>query len=202
MPTLTLAPLTLAQVPAAVALDRQSLGGVWSQAQYTLEINNPISTLLGCYTPDGQQSLAETPLWGLGCSWGIGAETHITLLAVSPKKQGQGLGTLLLWALLELGLEQGRAWATLEVEADNHAALGLYQKLGFQKAGRRPKYYPSGADALILWSNVSKLDLSLSPAQDKLKQHQWQLELDPTLDPIYSLGIAAVQDYAKRYPGD
>ncbi|MDS3862051.1 GNAT family N-acetyltransferase [Thermosynechococcaceae cyanobacterium BACA0444] len=188
MPTLTLAPLTLAQVPAAVALDQQSLGGVWSQAQYTLEINNPISTLLGCYTPDAQTPLTEIPLWGLGCSWGIGAETHITLLAVSPEKQGQGLGTLLLWALLKLGLQQGRAWATLEVEADNQAALGLYQKFGFQEAGQRPKYYPSGTDALILWSNVSKLDLSLSPTQGNLQKYQWQLELDPNLEAINSRG--------------
>lgn len=188
MPLLILAPLTLAQVPAAATLDQQSLGGIWSQAQYILEINNSISTILGCYTPDSQKPLDETCLWGLACSWGIGEETHITLLAVAPEKQGQGLGALLLWALLNLGQQQGRAWATLEVEADNQPALGLYQKFGFQEAGRRPNYYPSGADALILWCNVSKLDLSLTPILLKLRDHQWQLELDHTLESISSTG--------------
>lgn len=179
---LLLAPLSLAQIPAAVALDQQSLGGVWSHNQYIQELNNPMSCLLGCYGPVGTLDLAELPLWGLGCSWGIGEETHITLLAVALDYQGRGIGSLLLWALLKYGLEHHQAWATLEVAADNQAALGLYQKFGFQEAGRRPKYYPSGADALILWYKMSPLTLSLAPIYHKLQQHHWQLTIDPALD--------------------
>lgn len=178
---LILAPLVLSQIPAAVALDQRSLGGVWSQNQYIQELNNPISCLLGCYSPAVNLSIAESPLWGLGCSWSIGEETHITLLAVTPDQQRLGIGSLLLWALLHHGLTHHQAWATLEVAADNYAALGLYQKFGFQEAGRRPKYYPSGADALILWCKMSSLTLNLDPIQQKLNRCHWHLRIDPAL---------------------
>jgi len=182
---LILAPLVLDQVAAAVALDQKTLRGVWSQAQYILEINNPMSLLVGCYTPVPGRALAELPLWGLGCSWGIGDETHITLLAVLPKLQGQGIGALLLWALLKNSLGQGRAWATLEVAVDNQVALGLYQTFGFQEAGRRPRYYSSGADALILWCKLSEQIFNFGQIQQKLQQHQWHLQLHPTIAQLH-----------------
>ncbi|MGB5098427.1 MAG: hypothetical protein WBN82_11005, partial [Porticoccaceae bacterium] len=37
---------------------------------------------------------------------------------------------------------------TLEVRADNGAALELYRKLGFVEAGHLPGYYEDGAEAL------------------------------------------------------
>ena len=41
--------------------------------------------------------------------------------------------------------------ATLEVAADNAAALALYAAEGFTTAGRRSRYYSDGRDALIQW---------------------------------------------------
>ncbi len=173
--------LTPAQTAAAVALDQTCLGGIWSQNQYLQEISHPMSTVLACYAPGWDRDLALMPLLGLGCSWGIAEETHITLLAVAPSQQRQGLGALLVWALLNLGLAQNHPWATLEVAADNQAALKLYQKFGFQEAGRRPKYYPSGADAVILWRKGPGLGLDFSQVQAQLGASGWELQLAPGL---------------------
>ena len=89
---------------------------------------------------------------GLGCYWSILEEAHITILAVHPDYQRQGLGQLLLYALLRDAKRHQLEWATLEVKPSNQAALSLYQKLGFTEAGRRRRYYKdTGEDALILW---------------------------------------------------
>jgi ribosomal-protein-alanine N-acetyltransferase len=98
---------------------------------------------------------APTPpnaLIGLGCYWSILEEAHITILAVHPDYRCQGLGQLLLYALLRDAKGRNLEWATLEVKPSNQAALSLYQKFGFTEAGRRRRYYKdTGEDALILW---------------------------------------------------
>jgi ribosomal-protein-alanine N-acetyltransferase len=45
---------------------------------------------------------------------------------------------------------RGAALMTLEVAAENSAALGLYRALGFSRVGRRPRYYADGGDAVVL----------------------------------------------------
>ena len=58
--------------------------------------------------------------------------------------------TKLLYQAKTLGLER----ATLEVRASNNIALAMYQKFGFQEAGRRPNYYPDNSEeGVILWLN-------------------------------------------------
>jgi ribosomal-protein-alanine N-acetyltransferase len=38
------------------------------------------------------------------------------------------------------------------VRADNQPALALYARFGFAPVGVRPRYYPGGEDALIMWA--------------------------------------------------
>ncbi|NEO99983.1 MAG: ribosomal protein S18-alanine N-acetyltransferase [Symploca sp. SIO2E9] len=91
-------------------------------------------------------------LIGLGCFWSIVEEAHITILAIHPNYQRQGLGKLLLSVLLKDAVRRNLERATLEVRPSNQVALSLYQKFGFSEAGRRRGYYQdTGEDALILW---------------------------------------------------
>ena len=97
-------------------------------------------------------SLTIPPILGLGCYWSILEEAHITILAIHPDWRNQGLGQLLLYALLKDATRRKLEWATLEVKPSNQAALSLYHKFGFMEAGRRRHYYQdTGEDALILW---------------------------------------------------
>ena len=64
-----------------------------------------------------------------------GAETDdwagITNLWVSPARRRQGLGTVVVGALLEWAAERGVATAYLQTRGDNPPALAAYDRLGF-----------------------------------------------------------------------
>ena len=176
MTFLELKPLTTEQLDAVVELDQLCFGGLWTRSGYERELDSPSSQLLvleaqPASKDSGYQgwssevltqnsitadSLAnpnhQNSLIGLGCFWSILEEAHITILAVHPDYQRQGLGQLLLYALLRDAIQLKLEWATLEVKPSNQAARSLYQKFGFTEAGRRRRYYKdTGEDALILW---------------------------------------------------
>ncbi len=78
-------------------------------------------------------------------------EAHISTLASHPDWRGQGVGELLLLAMIDRAAEIGGEVVTLEVRVTNNVAQALYQKYGFQVAGRRKGYYSdNGEDALIM----------------------------------------------------
>lgn len=138
------------QLSAVLELDQLCFGGLWTLEGYQRELDSPNSDLLGLFIPHSPHS--PPPLLGMGCLWAILEEAHITILAVHPHYQRQGLGQALLLALLIAASERGLERATLEVRASNQSALSLYQKFGFKTAGRRRRYYQdTGEDALILW---------------------------------------------------
>ena len=148
-------PLSAALLPAIVELDRLCLGGLWTLEGYQRELESPNSDLLVASmvtgSSDDNEENAPT-LIGLACVWAIVDEAHITLLGVHPTYQKQGLGSALFLSLLQAAWQRGLERTTLEVRASNHGALSLYQKFGFQEAGRRRRYYAdTGEDALILW---------------------------------------------------
>lgn len=96
--------------------------------------------------------MGEGLLVGLGCLWAILEEAHITLLAIHPDYRQQGLGQIVLLGLLSTARRRGLERATLEVRVSNAAAIALYEKFGFQTAGRRQRYYTQPEeDALMLW---------------------------------------------------
>jgi len=150
--TIKLKPLTENYLEEVIELDNLCFGGLWSLDGYKREINSPNSELLILT----QKIKEQEKIIGLGCFWAILEEAHLTILAIHPDFQGQGLGKLLLSNLLELAQKRGLERATLEVGENNEKALNLYQKFGFKIAGRRKKYYQAtGEDALILWKKLS-----------------------------------------------
>ncbi|MBC6475968.1 MAG: ribosomal protein S18-alanine N-acetyltransferase [Hormoscilla sp. GM102CHS1] len=154
---LELKPLTVELLPAVVELDRLCFGNLWSLEGYERElrsINSDLLTLscLDSFVKGSGSKVDKGVLVGLGCLWAILEEAHITLVAVHPEYQHQGLGQLLMYALLREAWRRGLERATLELGANNLAALSLYQKFGFAVAGRRRNYYPqTGEDGLIMW---------------------------------------------------
>ena len=132
-------------------------------------------------SPATPNSKLTPTLIGLGCLWAILEEAHITILAIHPRFQGQGLGQALLWALLTNAHSRQLERATLEVRDSNLAAVSLYNKFGFKEAGRRKRYYKdTGEDALIMWRSgiekpTFKLYLAVEKVQvcDRLHQKNW-----------------------------
>lgn len=133
-------------------LDQICFGGLWSLNSYKREIESLNSYLLVISVNQG----FDKKIIGLGCFWAILEEAHITILAIHPDFQGQGLGSLLLENLLKEAINRKLERATLEVGENNIKAINLYQKFGFKEAGRRKNYYKkTGEDALILWKSFN-----------------------------------------------
>jgi [ribosomal protein S18]-alanine N-acetyltransferase len=90
------------------------------------------------YVPDGQ---------------GTSDEGHLMNVAVDPARARRGVARRLLAALFADAAARGVAHLTLEVRVTNDAARALYRRFGFAPVGVRPRYYPGGEDALILWAH-------------------------------------------------
>lgn len=130
---------------AMAELDRLCFAHPWSEQAFLEEVLvNQLAFYLVAETAEG--------IIGYAGLWTILEEGHITNVAVHPSHRGKGLGTLLVTKLIEEAESFGILHFTLEVRPSNETALSLYQKLGFQSAGRRTGYYEdNGEDALILW---------------------------------------------------
>jgi len=84
-------------------------------------------------------------------------ELHILKIAVTPAWRRRGIATSLAERCLKMGAQRGAASAYLEVRPSNTAAVGLYQKLGFDVIGRRHSYYrDSQEDALVMLKNLKE----------------------------------------------
>lgn len=72
-------------------------------------------------------------------------------ISVHPAARRQGIGSALLRSVLAWALDHGAQRLCLEVRAGNASALRLYERLGMQVEGRRPRYYTAPEeDALLL----------------------------------------------------
>ena len=77
-------------------------------------------------------------------------EGYIDNVAVRPSCRRQGIADRLLDVFCRFG-QAKLAFLTLEVRPSNTAAVALYEKHGFQEAGRRKDYYENPKeDALLL----------------------------------------------------
>lgn len=82
-------------------------------------------------------------------------EAEVLTLAVVPEARRQGVATALLAGAIAAAREQAARTMVLEVAIGNTAARALYQRAGFVEAGRRPRYYADGGDALILRARLA-----------------------------------------------
>lgn len=82
----------------------------------------------------------------------IAGEGNITNVVISPKFRNRGIGTQMLQYLIEEGYREGLTAFTLEVRVSNKTAVHVYEKLGFESAGIRPRFYEKPTeDAIIMW---------------------------------------------------
>ena len=80
-------------------------------------------------------------------------EGHVTNIAVAPNFRARRIAAHLLLRGVRWALEHHVGALTLEVRIGNEPAMRLYRRFGFAPVGTRPRYYPNGDDALILWAH-------------------------------------------------
>jgi [ribosomal protein S18]-alanine N-acetyltransferase len=71
-------------------------------------------------------------------------------IAIAPGNARRGVGTALVDACIRDALKRGCQKLRLEVRVDNSAAIGFYERLGFEVFGHYADYYEDGGAALRL----------------------------------------------------
>ena len=89
----------------------------------------------------------------------VAGEAEILTVGVAGWARRAGVGKSLMRAAIDLAREAGAKLMFLEVDVANPAAITLYERLGFQRAGLRKAYYDRGADGLAD-ALVMRLDLT------------------------------------------
>jgi len=81
-------------------------------------------------------------------------EAHLLNISIKSSHQNQGLGREFVIQMCDVAKESSADTILLEVRPSNHAAVHLYDSIGFNEVGIRKNYYPANKghreDALIL----------------------------------------------------
>jgi ribosomal-protein-alanine N-acetyltransferase len=138
---------TPADLPAIVAIENASFGDPWSPRSFS---DSLVHTFVRVRVVEDGRGVA-----GYSVVWVSGEECELANLAVDPTRRGEGLGALLLDALLREAHDERLRAIFLEVRASNVAAQRLYASRGFHEVGRRAGYYKQpDEDALVLRRDV------------------------------------------------
>ena len=131
----------------------------WTGSMFLAEMASPTHTLLVAIVPKGDVAKRETVI-GFAGGQIISDEFHIHSLAVDDQWRRNQVGKTLIEKLIAKAKEVDAKSATLEVRVSNSKAIGLYEMLGFNEEGVRPKYYAdNGEDASIMWlRNLDHID--------------------------------------------
>jgi ribosomal-protein-alanine N-acetyltransferase len=145
-----LRPMTTADLAVILRLEEDLFApDTWTAAMYREELAQP-DTRHYLVAEDEPPAGGQTSVVGYGGLIAYDDEAHIATLGVAVDRQGEGLGALLLDALLDEA-DRRSPVVLLEVRADNEVAQGLYRRRGFTEVGRRRRYYqPSGTDAVVM----------------------------------------------------
>ena len=153
--TVTLRPMTTDDLPAVMRLEEELFApDTWTEAMYRDELSRGDTRYYVVaefdVTGDEDEPAGPPVTVGYGGLIAYDDEAHVATLGVAEALQGEGIGSLLLDALLAEA-DRRSPVVLLEVRADNAAAQRLYERRGFVEIGRRRGYYqPSGADAVVM----------------------------------------------------
>jgi ribosomal-protein-alanine N-acetyltransferase len=124
-----------------VDLERGSFPHPWTRAQLASERRQ--SGALGLVAEEGDAVV------GYALYRRVLDEAELLRLAVAPDRRRRRVASAVVMRGIEDLAALGCAVAFLEVRADNVAAIQFYERTGWTAAGRRPRYYPDGTDALL-----------------------------------------------------
>lgn len=128
----------------ALKVENRSFSIPWSRQMFIDELKNPCAIYFVA-------EISEIIVAYVGM-WIIMDEGHITNIAVDPLYRRSKVGSGLMKKIIETATEKQIRGLTLEVRANNTAAISMYKSFGFKVEGRRKAYYSdNGEDALIMW---------------------------------------------------
>ena len=120
-------------IPAIARLEKLCFSSPWSE-------NALLETMSREETLFLVAKCGENICGYVGCYYVLD-EGYITNVAVDPEYRRLGIGRDLIEELKARAREKKLAFLTLEVRVSNEAAIAHYEKTGFEKVGRRPRFY-------------------------------------------------------------
>ncbi|SDS80439.1 ribosomal-protein-alanine N-acetyltransferase [Paraoerskovia marina] len=149
--TIRLRALEAPDLRRVVVLEQQLFGrGAWSYGMLAEELGGPGRWYVAA-EPEPLDAPGPQEIVGYAGLWFDGDVTQIMTIGVDPAAQHQGVGTLLLDALVERSRVLRASAVLLEVAVTNDAALAMYAKHGFEQMGLRRRYYqPGNVDAYTM----------------------------------------------------
>jgi [ribosomal protein S18]-alanine N-acetyltransferase len=137
-------PLGFADLPQVIAIERRAFPTPWSLAMFVLELSKPSGLCLAAVDTDTSKLVGYLVLARYDTVW------HLMNIAVDPLRRREGIARAMLQEMFERAGPDEQY--TLEVRTSNAPAIALYERYGFRRAGRRPRYYrDTGEDAMIMW---------------------------------------------------
>ena len=164
-------PMRVADLDAVMPFEQQMFGPeAWSRQGYLDELAD---TELRYYIV---AEAADHHLLGTAGLLTIGETAQILTIGVLPAARRNGVGRLLLRALIAEARRRRATEVLLEVREDNHAAQRLYAAEGFTVLGKRRGYYEQGrVDAITMRHPIQRHPIQgQQPQRQQPQGHQVQ----------------------------
>ena len=143
-------PMDRSHISQIAALERACFSDPWSEGLLEDALFDPQTNFI--VAEDGEEGY----VLGYAGLHTILDEGYIDNIAVAPDARRHGVASALLDVFCRFGAAN-LAFLTLEVRQSNAAAIALYEKHGFQRAGLRPGYYQHPReDAVIMTREFPK----------------------------------------------
>ncbi len=139
-------PMIESDIEAVLAIEQSSFPAPWKRDHFQHEIEAPHSFAF--------VSECAGKVAGYVCLRSLFEESQILDIAVAPDLRGRGLARQLMEHACSLAREKGAEVVALEVRDGNHAAISLYERLGFVRVGLRSRYYEGRDDAVLMEKNL------------------------------------------------
>ena len=150
--------MSLDDVPDVVQLDQISFSLPWPERSFRYELtDNPASR---CWVAE-----VDGRVIGMIVGWMLVDEMHIATIATHPDYRKQGIASRLLSHVLLQSIDEGARTSFLEVRESNLAAQEMYRKFGYEKTGRRRRYYRDNDEDAVLMV-LKSLDRDHLPGDD------------------------------------
>ena len=142
--SITIRVLTQEDIEQVLQIEKDSFSMPWTRRSFEEVVHNPQDLYLVVDK--------DSEIIGYCGLWAVLEEGQITNVAIKKEYRHQGIGRLMMEALLAEGKNRGLTQFTLEVRESNLPARALYRSLGFTEIGVRPGFYDKPKEsAVIMW---------------------------------------------------
>ena len=143
----TIQEMSLNDLDDVMEIEKLSFVSPWTKRFFEETLISPISSSL----------VMKSGSWAIGyiILYSVADEVHILNIAIHPGYREKGCASSLIQYVLNYFKGKGVHEFFLEVREGNLSAISLYQKFGFEKIGKRKKYYTeTNEDALVMCLSV------------------------------------------------